>query len=196
MEAREKVRITLPSVLERLNRALPEEDPKHRSDHGAGRWDSLFSESLLDTLHDLPCPYLELSIRIMLLEPRELRKAGYDEIRRIIREQEPPRPSDRLSTVEAASLSTISEQRGIDPRKLTQTLRGDLDWIVMRALEKDRTRRYETANALAADVSRHLADEPIEACPPSQIYRFRKFARRNKTLLGAGTAVALALLAQ
>ncbi|NQU19716.1 MAG: tetratricopeptide repeat protein, partial [Candidatus Nealsonbacteria bacterium] len=123
-----------------------------------------------------------------------LREAGFDEIRRIIREEEPPRPSDRVSTVEAASRSTISEQRGIDPRKLTHTLRGDLDWIVMRALEKDRTRRYETASALAADVSRHLTDEPIEACPPSQVYRFRKFARRNKTLLGAGTAVVLALL--
>ncbi len=123
-----------------------------------------------------------------------LREAGFDEIRRIIREEEPPRPSDRLSTIEAASLSTISEQRGIDPRKLTHTLRGDLDWIVMKALEKDRNRRYETANGLAADIERHLDDEPIEACPPSMTYRTRKFMRRHKTAAAAVTAVIMALV--
>ena len=123
-----------------------------------------------------------------------LREAGYDEIRRIIRQQEPPKPSDRLGTVEAASLSTISEQRGIDPRKLTHTLRGDLDWIVMKALEKDRTRRYETANGFAADIERYLKDEPVEACPPSAVYKFKKFARRNKATITTASVVAVALI--
>ncbi len=124
-----------------------------------------------------------------------LREAGFDEIRRIIREQEPPKPSDRLGTVEAASLSTISEQRGIDPRKLTHTLRGDLDWIVMKALEKDRTRRYETANGLASDVQHFLSGEPVVAAPPSRLYRFRKFVRRNRAMVTAATMVVAALLA-
>jgi serine/threonine protein kinase/Flp pilus assembly protein TadD len=112
-----------------------------------------------------------------------LKKAGYDEMRRIIREDEPPRPSARLSTMQQAHLSTIAEQRGLEPRHLSQHLRGELDWIVMRALEKDRNRRYESANAFAADVERYLNDEPVQACPPSTIYRLRKFARRNKGAL-------------
>ncbi len=123
-----------------------------------------------------------------------LREAGFDEIRRIIREQEPPRPSDRLGTVEAASLSTISEQRGIDPRKLTHTLRGDLDWIVMKALEKDRTRRYESASALAADLRCYLDDEPVQACPPSVGYRLRKYVRRNKLRFAMATVLTIAVL--
>ncbi len=123
-----------------------------------------------------------------------LREAGFDELRRIIREQEPPKPSDRLGTVEAASLSTISEQRGIDPRKLTHTLRGDLDWIVMKALEKDRTRRYESAIELSKDITRYLNDEPVEACPPSVTYRTRKFVRRHKTVLAATVVVLMAVV--
>ncbi len=122
-----------------------------------------------------------------------LRQAGYDEIRRIIREQEPPKPSTRLSTIGAVS-STISAARDVDPRKLVHTLRGELDWIVMKALEKDRTRRYEMASALAADVQRHLNDEPVTACPPSAAYRLRKFARRNKTILTTLLLVSAALL--
>src|SRR5262249_3970400 len=115
----------------------------------------------------------------------------YDEMRRIIREDEPPRPSARLSTMQQPHLSTIAEQRGLEPRRLSQHLRGELDWIVMKALEKDRNRRYESASAFAADVQRYLNDEQVLACPPSAGYRLRKFARRNRSRL----AVASGLLA-
>jgi WD40 repeat protein/serine/threonine protein kinase len=108
-----------------------------------------------------------------------LGKASYDEIRRIIREEDPPRPSTRISTLGRAS-ATVSTNRQSDPKRLSQLVRGELDWIVMKALEKDRGRRYETASAFAADVQRYLRDEPVEACPPSAWYRFRKFARRHK----------------
>jgi tetratricopeptide (TPR) repeat protein len=112
-------------------------------------------------------------------EKERLHQASYDEMRRIIREVEPPRPSTRLSTL-GANLSTIAERRGIEPRKLAQSLTGDLDWIVLKALEKDRNRRYETAGAFAADVKRFLDDDAVEARPPSFVYKFRKFVRRNK----------------
>jgi tetratricopeptide (TPR) repeat protein len=123
-----------------------------------------------------------------------LKQAGYDEMRRMIRDDEPPKPSTRLSTIEQAALSTIAERRGMEPRRLSQQLRGELDWIVMKALEKDRGRRYETASALAADVRRYLEDEPVLACPPSAAYRFRKFARRNKVALVTAGLVAAALV--
>jgi WD40 repeat protein/serine/threonine protein kinase len=121
------------------------------------------------------------------------RAAGYDEIRRIIREEEPQRPSTRLSTLGLAA-STVSTNRGTDPRKLSALVRGELDWIVMKALEKDRNRRYETANGFAADVQRYLADEPVQACPPSAWYRFRKFARRNKRAVVTAAAAALVIV--
>jgi serine/threonine protein kinase/Tfp pilus assembly protein PilF len=123
-----------------------------------------------------------------------LKQAGYDEMRRMIREDEPPRPSTRLSTIQQAELSTIAERRGLEPRRLSQQLRGELDWIVMRALEKDRGRRYESASALAADVQRYLEDEPVQACPPSAAYRFRKLARRNRVALGTAGVVTAALV--
>src|SRR5581483_7591423 len=110
----------------------------------------------------------------------KLKKAGLDEMRRLIREEEPPTPSQRLHTLDAQACSTVSERRGVDGRRLGQLLRGELDWIVMRALEKDRDRRYESASAFAADVQRYLADEPVQACPPSAWYRLRKFARRHR----------------
>ncbi|HEY7425051.1 MAG TPA: serine/threonine-protein kinase, partial [Gemmataceae bacterium] len=108
--------------------------------------------------------------------------AGYDEIRRIIREEEPIRPSTRISTLGQAA-ATISASRKTDPHGLRRLFRGELDWIVMKCLEKDRNRRYETASALAADVQRYLSDEPVQACPPSTWYRFRKLARRNRRTL-------------
>src|SRR5262245_29495569 len=101
-------------------------------------------------------------------------------MRRIIREVDPPRLSTRASTLEAKALSTVSDCRRVEPRKLGRELQGELDWIVMKALEKDRTRRYESASALAADVECYLKDEPVQACPPSTGYRFRMFTRRNK----------------
>jgi serine/threonine protein kinase len=119
--------------------------------------------------------------------------AAYDEIRRIIKEEEPPKPSTRLSTM-GESLSKVSSQRKTEPAKLSALVKGDLDWIVMKSLEKDRNRRYDTASAFAADVRRFLAEEPIEARPPSTWYRFRKMARRNKVALTTAAIVAAALL--
>jgi serine/threonine protein kinase len=120
------------------------------------------------------------------------RKATFDEIRRIIREQEPPKPSTRLSA-RGATLTAVSGNRGSDPRKLTRSLRGELDWVVMKCLEKDRTRRYETASGLAADVRRYLDDEPVAACPPSAWYRLGKIARRNRAALTTAALVVAAL---
>ncbi len=124
-----------------------------------------------------------------------LKQADFDEMRRMIREEEPPRPSERVSTLENHLLSTVADQRQVDPRKLSATLRGELDWIVMKALEKDRNRRYETASALAQDVERYLCDEAVVACPPSTVYRLRKFARRNKAAIVMGSVIGGALLA-
>src|SRR5262249_215506 len=117
------------------------------------------------------------------------------EIRRIIREEVPQRPSTRLSTLGQAA-STVSTNRGTDPRKLSALVRGELDWIVMKALEKDRNRRYETANGFAMDVLRFLATEPVLPCPPSLGSRLRKFLRRNKwAFVTASTAALVVLLA-
>jgi serine/threonine protein kinase/Flp pilus assembly protein TadD len=126
-------------------------------------------------------------------DKERFKKAAQDEIRRIIREEEPPKPSTRLSA-SGGTLASISAQRHTEPAKLTKLVRGELDWIVMKALEKDRARRYETANGLAADVQRYLADEQVLACPPSAAYRFRKFARRNRPALLATSAVFTVLL--
>src|SRR5207249_4766691 len=123
-------------------------------------------------------------------DANELLKAGLDEMRRTIREKEPERPSTRLSTLGGEDLTTTAKRRGLEPPKLLNVLRGDLDWIVMKALEKDRARRYETANGLASDIQRHLNNEPVVACPPSAVYRFQKFVRRHK---GAVTAAGLVL---
>jgi serine/threonine protein kinase len=122
-----------------------------------------------------------------------LRQAGYDEMRRIIREEEPPKPSTRLSTLGKAALSTVCERRGVEPRKFGQLLRGDLDWVVMKALEKDRSRRYESASSLAADVRRYLNDEPVEASPPSTALRLRRWGRRHQTMMWS-IVVALVLI--
>jgi serine/threonine protein kinase len=121
-------------------------------------------------------------------DQERLRQAGYDEMRRIIREEEPPRPSTRLSTLGAAA-QTVSLQRQSEPRRLRQLLRGELDWIVMKALDKERGRRYESASAFAADVQRYLADEPVLACPPSAGYRLRKFVRRHKGKLAVAALI-------
>jgi len=119
--------------------------------------------------------------------------ASFDELRRIIREEEPPRPSTRISTLGPKAV-TLSEQRRTDPRQLGQLLRGELDWVVMKCLEKDRSRRYETADALARDVARYLADEPVEACPPSVGYRLGKLLRKHRRPLVTAAAF-LVLLA-
>jgi serine/threonine protein kinase len=122
---------------------------------------------------------------------KDLENAGMLEMLRVIREQEPSRPSTKLSSSDA--LPTLSANRGTEPAKLTKLVRGELDWIAMKALEKDRNRRYETANGLAMDLHRYLADEPVLACPPSVVYRLRKYARKHKKVL-ATAAVFVALL--
>jgi WD40 repeat protein len=127
------------------------------------------------------------------LSHKRVKEAAYAEILRMIKEEEPPRPSTRLSD-SGEALASISAQRHMEPAKLTKLVRGELDWVVMKTLEKDRNRRYETANSFAMDIQRYLADEPVQACPPSAWYRFRKFARRNKVAMLTGAVVALALL--
>ncbi|QDU21324.1 serine/threonine-protein kinase [Urbifossiella limnaea] len=127
-------------------------------------------------------------------DKERFRTAAYDELRQIIREEEPPRPSTRLSTLGPAA-GTVSANRGVEPRRLFTLVRGELDWLVMKALEKDRNRRYETANGLAMDVQRYLAGEAVLAVPPSVGYRVRKFARRNKqALAGASLLVVMFLV--
>jgi serine/threonine protein kinase/WD40 repeat protein len=123
-----------------------------------------------------------------------LTKAGFDEMRRIIREYEPPCPSRRFSTLSAQAISTVSQHRSVDERQLSRVLRGELDWIVMKALEKDRSRRYESASALAIDIQRYLSDEPVLACPPTPMYRFQKLARKHRPALVTAAAIAVCLL--
>ncbi|MEX2139334.1 MAG: serine/threonine-protein kinase [Pirellulales bacterium] len=124
-------------------------------------------------------------------QKERLHAAPFDELRRIIREEEPPRPSERLSTLAADLTSTVAERRRTDARRLWQMIRGDLDWIVMKCLDKDRNRRYDSASSLAEDIERYLNNEPVQAYPPSARYRLRKFVRRNKV---AAAFVALLLV--
>jgi WD40 repeat protein len=126
------------------------------------------------------------------LEHKRLKESALLEVLRLIREEEPPKPSTRLSRT--AELPSIAANRGVEPTKLSGLIRGELDWIIMKCLEKDRNRRYETANSLALDLQRHLHDEPVQACPPSAWYRFRKFAKRHKRGLAAALAVAVAVV--
>jgi serine/threonine protein kinase/Tfp pilus assembly protein PilF len=127
----------------------------------------------------------ELLIGTTPFDPKRLVEAGLEEIRRIIREEEPPRPSTRLSKLTAQEQTTTAKRRHTEAPQLVHQVRGDLDWIVMKALDKDRTRRYETANALASDIERHLNDEPVEAHAPSRLYRLRKLVRRHKLAFAA-----------
>jgi tetratricopeptide (TPR) repeat protein len=124
----------------------------------------------------------------------ELLKAGLDKIRQVIREREPARPSTRLSKMTVADLTTVALHRRSEPPVLIHAISGDLDWITMKALEKDRARRYETAYGLALDIERYLADEPVVARPTSAMYRVRKLMRRNKLAFAAGAAIAAILV--
>jgi WD40 repeat protein len=127
------------------------------------------------------------------LSSKQMKEVAYAEILRLIREEEPPKPSTRLSD-SGEALASISAQRHTEPAKLSKLMRGELDWIVMKTLEKDRGRRYETASSFAADVQRYLDDETVQACPPSTMYRFRKFARRNRVAFSTSTLVLAALV--
>jgi serine/threonine protein kinase len=126
-------------------------------------------------------------------DPEELMRKGYEEMRRVIREEEPKKPSTALQTMAPDLRTRVAQRRQEDAAKMAGLLRGDLDWIVMKAIEKDRTRRYETANWLSVDIQRFLLNETVSARPPSATYRFQKFARRNKLALGIATMVAVVL---
>jgi eukaryotic-like serine/threonine-protein kinase len=128
-------------------------------------------------------------------DAKELLKSGLDEMRRTLREREPPRPSVRFSALQRPDLAKTAESRQVEPARLISMLHGDLDWIVMKTLEKDRRRRYETANGLALDIQRYLGNEPIMARPPSRLYRLGKLVRRNRVVFAATGAVAVALVA-
>src|SRR5438552_2434932 len=127
-------------------------------------------------------------------DAKDLLKQGFDGIRRTIREIEPPRLSTRLATLTDAQRTTVAKTRSTDSVKLRSQLRGDLDWVVMKCLEKNRSRRYETANGLAMDLKRFLHNEPVVARPPSATYRLEKLVRRNKLAFAAGAIVFLALI--
>ena len=127
-------------------------------------------------------------------DANELMARGIDAMRKTIREQEPVRPSTRLATLKGEELTTTAKRRACEAPKLIHLVKGDLDWIVMKCLEKDRTRRYETANGVAADLQRHLRNEPVTARPPSNAYRFQKLVRRNKLAVGAAVAVGMSLI--
>jgi len=155
-----------------------------------------FSDLDIDTrtdIYSLGVLLYELLTGTTPLDSEELRSKGYAEMQRIIQEEDPPKPSTKLSTMGEA-LTGIAAYRQSSPDSLRKSVRGDLDWIVMKCLEKDRTRRFETANGLAADIKRHIDDEPIIARPPSTAYRFQKAWRRNKVVYTAAIAVAVALL--
>lgn len=137
----------------------------------------------------------ELLTGLPPFEPKELLAAGLEHMRKQIREVDPPRPSTRLQTMDPVRLQTTASHRVIDPPKLAAQISGDLDWVVMRCLEKERSRRYESAAALARDIQRHLADEAVEARPASAGYRLSKLVRRNRLAFGAAAAVAMALVA-
>jgi len=127
-------------------------------------------------------------------DAKKLLQNGLDQMRRTLREQEPQRPSTMVTTLQGTELTRLAEHRRSEPPKLISLLRGDLDWIVMKALEKDRRRRYETANGVAMDIQRYMNNEPVVARPPSRLYRFQKLVRRNKVIFIAGAAVSLALI--
>jgi serine/threonine protein kinase/tetratricopeptide (TPR) repeat protein len=129
------------------------------------------------------------------IDKERLKQAAFDEVRRVIRDEEPPRPSTRLSSLGEEAAATVFGHYRTEYKRLGQIVRGDLDWIVMKCLEKERARRYETADALAQDILRHLTDEPVQARPPSRAYMLRKFVRRHRGAVIAAATVGLTLIA-
>jgi non-specific serine/threonine protein kinase/serine/threonine-protein kinase len=136
----------------------------------------------------------ELLVGVLPFDAATLDDRGVEAMMRVIRDSEPPRPSDRVSTMGDKSVVT-ARRRGTEPRALARALRGDIDWVVMKALEKDRERRYESAAGLALDLSRYLSSQPVEARPPSALYRMQKFVRRHRVGVAASSVVVASLVA-
>ncbi len=137
----------------------------------------------------------ELLVGELPFDPKELRAAGFDEMRRKIREETPPKPSTRLTTTKGEATAEVAKRHGVDPATLAKSCRGDLDWITMKALEKDRTRRYPSASGLAEDLRHYLKSEPVSAGPPSVTYRMRKFVRRHRVGVGVAASMLVLVLA-
>jgi non-specific serine/threonine protein kinase/serine/threonine-protein kinase len=135
----------------------------------------------------------QLLVGALPFDAGTLRRAGHDEIRRMIREEEPPKPTTRLNSL-GQSAKEVAEQRRTDVASLAKDLRGDLEWVTMKAMEKDRTQRYASSSELAADIERHLKSEPVLACPPSTAYRIRKFVRRHRMGVSIAAASVLVLI--
>jgi WD40 repeat protein/serine/threonine protein kinase len=187
-----QARLTEKTIFTRLNQWIG--TPAYMSPEQAGLG-SLDVDTRSD-IYSLGVLLYELLTGRTPFDTQKLLAAGYDAVMRTIREEEPPKPSTRLSTLGEAELSTVAAKRGSDPAKLNRLVRGDLDWIVMKALEKDRTRRYETASSLALDLQRCLSDEPAVASPPTVRYRLKKFVRKHRATVAAGAGfVALLALA-
>jgi len=144
-------------------------------------------------IYSLGVMLYELLVGVLPFEPDVLRRAGFGEILRIVREVEPPKPSTRVSTL-GATAADLARRRNTDAPALSRQLRGDLDWIVLKAIEKDRARRYASASELAADIERHMTDEPVVASPPSPGYRLKKAVRRHRVAVLAGAAIVASLL--
>ena len=185
-----QMRLTEKTMFTRLNLCVG--TPTYMSPEQAGLG-SLDVDTRSD-IYSLGILLYELLTGRTPFDPEKILAAGYDAVMRFIREEEPPKPSTRLSALKPEELTVVAEKHHADPAKLERGMRGDLDWIVMKALEKDRRRRYETPDAFASDVARHLNNEPVTAVAPSTLYTLQKFIHRHKTGLAVGASLLLLLL--
>jgi tetratricopeptide (TPR) repeat protein len=186
-----QMRLTDKTMFTRLNLCIG--TPTYMSPEQAGLG-SLDVDTRSD-IYSLGILLYELLTGRTPFDTEKILAAGYDAVMRFIREEEPPKPSTRLSTLKPEELTAVAAKRHADPAKLEHGVRGDLDWIVMKALEKDRRRRYETPDAFASDVARHLNSEPVTAAAPSALYTLQKFIHRHKAGLAVGASLLLLLLA-